>query len=263
MNNPVYWEREYRSTLNESFRNKIAAIRKMIPSDVRNLLDVGCGNGVITNELCKWFNVTATDRSRQGLQEVRAKKFQTSANAIGLKSARFDLVFCSEVLEHLTEEQFHETIREIKRLSRKYILVTVPFEESILKNLVACPRCGTRFNKTTHVRSLNKELLQSLFDKYQMIAFRTFGKKVRAYRPVLEKIKHRWSPPESWIPPRWTPDEYRLTVCPQCSLAFDIPYRFHLVAFMCDVLNTLISPKKPYQMFALFAHVNPAKSPDA
>lgn len=252
MNNPVFWEREYRSKLNNSFRSKVIQIEKMIPSDVISIIDIGCGNGIICNELGKKYNVTATDRSWKGLQSVQVKKFQALCNHVSLKSATFDMVFCSEVLEHLESNEFLETIGDIKRLSRKYIFITVPYSENIRKNLVECPRCKKQFNRSSHLRSFTKSSLIKYFSEYQLIDFCTFGKKVRGYNTFLEKIKHRFSPAESWIQPRWTPDGYRFTLCLNCSFEFEIPYRFHPVAFICDTLNMFLSPKKPYQMFALY-----------
>jgi len=41
-----------------------------------------------------------------------------------IESNRFDAVICTDVLEHL--EELHRTLRELVRISRKYIIISVP-----------------------------------------------------------------------------------------------------------------------------------------
>jgi len=253
MANPNYWEREYRSTLNETYKAKIEILLSMIPNDVKSISDIGCGNGVITNELAKTFQVTGVDRSRVGLKTVYSQKLLASCDNLPIHSDSFDLVFSSEMLEHLEDDLFYSAVTEIERLTKKYILLTVPYDENVRKNLVECPECKTRFNKTYHYRRLNKKVLQDLFFEYDFKAYLTFGKKVRGYNSLLEKIKHNFAKPNSWIPPRWTPDGYRTTVCSNCSLEFEIPYQFNFISFFCDYINVILTRKKNYQLFILFS----------
>ena len=84
----------------------------------------------------------------------------------------------------------------------------------------------------------------------------TFGLKVRGYNSILENIKHTYSPSFAWIPRIWTDKGGRSTMCPECSIEIDIPYKFHFIAFLCDILNILMSPKKPYQLFVLLEKKN-------
>lgn len=256
MANPKYWEREWTQKLDNSFKTKIEKILEIIPDDVNSIVDVGCGNGVITNELGKQFQVTAVDRSRKALSFVRTRKIESSSDSIQLPDKSFDMVFSSELLEHLEDELLFQTISEFKRLTKKYILITVPNKENINKKLVQCPTCGYKFNKTYHLRSLDIEKIKKYFPEFSVLLYFTFGLKVRNYNSFLEKIKHNYSPSYAWIPKIWTDKGGRLTMCPECSTEFEIPFRFHFIAFFCDILNILMSPKKPYQLFVLLEKKN-------
>jgi ubiquinone/menaquinone biosynthesis C-methylase UbiE len=256
MANPEYWEREWRAEFNTYYQLKIEKIIDTIPSDVNSVIDIGCGNGVITNELAEKFDITGVDRSQKALNAVQTKKIRASCDHIELPDMSFDLVFSSEMLEHLEHDLFKGAIHEMKRLTKKYIFITVPNDENINKYLVECPNCKQIFNKTYHLRRINLDVITTEFPEYKVIDHFTFGKKMRDYHPLLEKIKHEFSPPHAWIPNLWTPDGYRNTLCPKCATEFEIPYKFHAIGFFCDIINTIISPKKRHQLFVLLEKIN-------
>jgi ubiquinone/menaquinone biosynthesis C-methylase UbiE len=238
--------------LNEKLKNKIQQIVSIIPEDVNTILDVGCGDGAISNELNVKFEVTATDRSFNSLKYVKANKIQSSADNLCFFDNKFDLVFSSEMIEHLPDEIFTKAMKEFQRLSKKYIMLSFPNNENIGKNLVQCVKCTTNFNKSYHLRSLNKYNVQKLLPSYKLINSFETGTPIRGYHHKLLNIKHKYAKASSWIPKHWTPDGRRVTMCPACNHSFDIPFKFSLTAFFCDSLNVFLSPKKPYQICLLF-----------
>lgn len=247
-NNKLY----LREKFNVYYQKKIEKIFTIIPKDVKSIVDVGCGNGVITNELGKYFDVTGVDINEKKLQFVKTKKLKSSSGNIDLPDYSFDLVFTSETLEHLNNNIFNKTISELKRLSKNYIFITVPHNENLKKLLIKCPYCGNIFNKSYHLRTFRISLINKLFPEFDIISSFNYGAKVRNYIKLLSDIKHRFSPARSWIPRHWTQAERsRESFCPQCNEAFKIEYKFHIVSFLCDSLNTLLTSKEPYQLFIL------------
>ena len=198
----------------------------------------------------------ATDRSYKSLELVRTTKFQSSADELPVASQNVDMVFSSEMLEHLPEKIFNGAIGEIKRATKKYVLLTFPNDENTVKNLVQCPNCQFIFNKSYHLRNLNLSKITSLFSEYTLQKHFVLGAKIRNYNSVLSFIKHKFSPSSSWIPKNWTPDGRRSTMCPDCETAFEIPYNFHFISFVCDLLNSVLSPKRPYQLCVLLKKNN-------
>jgi ubiquinone/menaquinone biosynthesis C-methylase UbiE len=250
----LYDSYDWNNLSSEQLRLKLDWLFKTIPPEVISILDVGCGNGFITNELAKTFQVTGLDISEKSLQSVNAEKVCASSSAIPFANHSFDLVLASEILEHLTEEDFIKTLKELKRVTKKYIIIGVPNAENLDKTLIECEQCKFRYNRSYHLRSFDKNRLQLLFSDYKIVAYTELGNKVRTYNSFLSKIKHLFSPAISWIPYYWTALEKRKTTCPKCSFSFEYKYRFHFVSFFLDSLNAFISKKKPYWIMVLFSH---------
>ena len=252
MDNTAVYDKFDWSKINHSFlKTKIRKIIDLIPNDVNTIIDIGCGNGLITNVLGKKYDVTAVDRSEKALSFVETKKIKASSDDIPLDDASFDMVFSSELLEHLEDETFKKTIKELKRLSKKYIFITVPNDENPDKLSIQCPSCRFVYNSPNHLRSFKPQDFTNLFPEYKMITSFAFGKKVRYYNRFLLGVKKRISPSRSWIPTYWMPENKRKTICPNCEHEFNNPYKFNVLATSIDILNVIISQKKPYWLFVL------------
>jgi 2-polyprenyl-3-methyl-5-hydroxy-6-metoxy-1,4-benzoquinol methylase len=99
-----------------------------------SILDVGCGNGVISRHLGKQgFKVLGIDVSAQTIEKARALntapnvQFEVlSAEQLVAQGQTFDVVICSEVLEHLSQpaallKVLHQSIKP-----EGILIVTVP-----------------------------------------------------------------------------------------------------------------------------------------
>lgn len=250
-NKAVYEKFDWASFTEDDLGEKISKVIEMIPEDVENILDVGCGNGLITNTLGEGYDVTGVDRSENALKFVKTNKIQADADHIPLADQSFDLVFSSELLEHLDDKTITGTISEIKRLSKKYIFITVPNDENPDKLAIKCPSCSYVYNRPNHLRSFKLKKFESLFPEYRIIKHFVSGKKVRYYQPALLNLKKRIAPSQSWIPYYWIPESNRKTICPNCEHEFKYDYRFNVFATSIDIINAIISPKKPYWLFVL------------
>jgi SAM-dependent methyltransferase len=251
-NKTVYENFDWESFKSEALNGKIEKVIESIPFDVKSILDIGCGNGLITNQLANKYEVTAVDRSEQALKFVKTKKIQASASNIPLNDNSFDLVFSSELLEHLPDDILNGTVSEINRLSKKYIFITVPNNENPDKLLIQCPECKYIFNSPNHLRSFDVNKLKSHFPDYKLINTFAYGKKVRYYNRKITYLKRNLVPSKSWLPIYWMPKEKRNTTCPSCEYKFENPFKFNIFSFGLDMLNIIVSTKKPYWLFAVF-----------
>ena len=108
-------------------------LEQSLPKGAR-ILDVGCGNGVISRHLGRMgFNVLGIDVSEKTIEKARAAtalpnvQFMTkSAEELVASGETYNAVICSEVLEHLNDpgaliEVLYQTLAEGGKL-----IVTVP-----------------------------------------------------------------------------------------------------------------------------------------
>ncbi len=252
MDNRAVYDKFDWSKINHDFlKGKIEKIIEWIPEDVQTIVDVGCGNGVITNVLGSHYNVTGVDRSEHALESVETKKLSASADSIPLPDQSFDMVFSSELLEHLNDELLKGTIAEMKRLSKKYVFITVPNDENPDKLSIRCPECKYVYNSPNHLRRFKAGDFPTLFPEHKILKTLAFGSKVRYYNPTILKIKKSLSPANSWIPKYWIEESKRNTVCPNCENEFNYPYKFNPIATGFDIINVILSPKKPCWLFVL------------
>lgn len=115
-----------------NFLNSVVKTTK--PLHIDSVLDVGCGEGFTLDRLQR----EKIGKSYEGIEYEQsavdlAKKLYPSLTfkqgdiyKLPYKSNSFDLVVCTEVLEHL--ENPKKAYRELIRVSKKYILLTVPNE---------------------------------------------------------------------------------------------------------------------------------------
>jgi SAM-dependent methyltransferase len=161
------WAGEHVPHPNE--KEKLDAILEMIPETLGTLLDVGCGTGWMLKTLqpqCRY--AVGLDSSLEGLKSARGAgdAIAGSGTRLPFRSAAFDLVLCAEVLEHYPDDLLDEAVRELARVSRHYVLVTVPFEENLGLNTVRCDRCSAEFHSSLHMRSFSAQDLVNLFEPY-------------------------------------------------------------------------------------------------
>ena len=104
-------------------------------ADARRILDAGCGQGFVIHQIEEdglAGSITGADLDTVALAWGRAHEVTqqplTAANVrrLPFPDDTFDLVLCLEVLEHLPRP--HEGLRELLRVSGRYILLSVPHE---------------------------------------------------------------------------------------------------------------------------------------
>ena len=140
----------------------LADILSLIPQDTQSILDVGCGNGIITNCLPKNIYVIGLDSSEEALKTVTRETKLGSITNLPFDDNSFDLVMASDVIEHLPDDIYQQSISELFRVSSKYVMVAVPHGELLEKSYTKCADCGFRYHINHHQRSLNEDDLINL-----------------------------------------------------------------------------------------------------
>ena len=140
-----------------------------------SVLDVGCGEGVLTLEWAKRLGgarVVGIDlddpklRAEWGKRACPNLEFRTEeATSLSFSDDEFDLACAIEVLEHVPEPE--RTLAEMARVARHHLLVSVP-REPLWRGLnVARGAYLSRLGNTPgHVNHWSKRAFVSLLSRY-------------------------------------------------------------------------------------------------
>lgn len=193
---------------------RIDAIYKMLPTDTQSILDVGCGNGIFCNFVAKQrpsTRVVGFDRSITALEYVQSEKKQGDITALPFQDYEFDCATVLEVLEHLPIPAFITAKKEIARVAKKQIIVSVPNSQLLGTVMTQCPSCKSIFDPDLHVRSFNRETLGELFkeDGFLCQSIHTLGESknywgVSYYSRLLRYLNRE-------------PEFMRSPICPICG----------------------------------------------
>jgi len=97
-------------------------IKETMECSPNNVLEIGLGNGIVSLILKKFgFSVTTLDHNKKLCPDIVA-----SVTNIPLDDGSFDVVLCCEVLEHIPYSDFEKALREIYRVTRKHLIITLP-----------------------------------------------------------------------------------------------------------------------------------------
>jgi SAM-dependent methyltransferase len=180
-----YFQNERADVFSDSIprlRHLVHRANRLVKSRSPAALNIGVGDGLLEERLLRQgWSVRSLDPTENAIKRLREKGIEGTVGrieALPYKDSLFDVVFCSEVLEHLSDSELDRAIREIIRVLKVggYLLGTVPYKENLEENEVICPDCGKIFHRWGHHQHFDHEKLRN-----------TFGKsfKVSAIRPML------------------------------------------------------------------------------
>ncbi|MBD1896889.1 class I SAM-dependent methyltransferase [Coleofasciculus sp. FACHB-129] len=151
--------------LNYLFRQVLAIYSHTKP----RVLNIGVGNGWLEQKCMEQaWETYALDPSETTIALLEQRGIEGKVGyieQIPYPDNFFDVVFCSEVIEHLSSEQIQQGLYEIERILKNSGLLvgTVPFKENLFNSQVICPDCGHIFHKWGHQQSFNTHSLAAIF----------------------------------------------------------------------------------------------------
>lgn len=165
-----------------------------IPAPVKSILEVGVFDGRMSPRLRRRVPCyVGVDLPRRRVPEGVAPNhvFGTVA-ALPFSDRVFDMVLCCEVLEHLSEAVFQDSLRELPRVASQYLLVTVPYRQRIELEQSRCAHCGVVGHYTAHLRSFSEESLRDVFPGWDVSELQPFGALVNGYAPAcFYRLRYR------------------------------------------------------------------------
>ncbi len=180
----------------------------------KEIADYGAGQGFLIAELCNKYHpkrVCGIDLSEQAVSDMKEKcggydcyggsVVVDKIKDLGLNT--FDIVFLTEVVEHMSDDELDNALNNIKMLLRPggLIVITTPNDEDLKNAISICPDCGCYFHWVQHVRSWNREKLSEYmskrnFNEYKIIVTTLFAPEfikpifAKAY-DIAARVMHR------------------------------------------------------------------------
>jgi 2-polyprenyl-3-methyl-5-hydroxy-6-metoxy-1,4-benzoquinol methylase len=155
---------------------------------VDSILDVGCGEGFTLNRLRE----KGIGKTLEGVEYSKAaielgykmypdtKIKQGNIYQLPYKDNAFDLVLCTEVLEHLDDPQ--KGLKELVRVSKKYLVISVPNEPFFMFAQLVRGKNWSRFgNDIEHI------------NHWTMFGFPQFVKKNPNVKILAKRFPFAWT----------------------------------------------------------------------
>lgn len=137
-----------------------------------SILDVGCGEGFTLKKLKdnhigkKFEGIDSLDSAIAIGKKIHPDIDMKIGNIydISYKDNSFDLVLCTEVLEHLEDPE--KALKELKRVTKKYCLISVPHEPwFMLGNFLRGKNWSRWGNDIEHINHWSTNGIKSLIEK--------------------------------------------------------------------------------------------------
>ncbi len=113
----------------------------------KRILEIGVGNGIVSN----YFKTNYNNIDTCDFEKKLNPDFCADIRNMPIKSSQYDLVMACEVLEHMPYSDFEKALSEIKRVSKKYVLVSIPY-------------CALSFEMTIKIPGLRKIINRRFLD---------------------------------------------------------------------------------------------------
>jgi SAM-dependent methyltransferase len=152
--NSAKYERAGRVERRLLSRFRARLLEELAPLAPRSVLDAGCGEGHVAEwlaEVLPGSEITGVDGRADALIAFRARNpglhaVEGDLHALPFPDNAFDLVLCTEVLEHL--EQPEAALRELGRVCSAHLFLTVPHEPYFRTGNLARGRYWSRLGST-------------------------------------------------------------------------------------------------------------------
>jgi len=144
-----------------------AARRHRFPA----ILNIGIGNGYLEllAQQRRWA-VTSVDPDEAAVNRLRAQSIDARCGVIELlplESESVDVVFASEVFEHLKPASLCAGVQEIARVLKHggHLLGTVPYKENLAENECVCPQCRHIFHRWGHEQAFTVAKMRAVLER--------------------------------------------------------------------------------------------------
>jgi 2-polyprenyl-3-methyl-5-hydroxy-6-metoxy-1,4-benzoquinol methylase len=194
------WEVDKRENRYYQDMIRFDRILQLLPKKSQKILDLGCGDGYLSYLMARAkHQVTAFD-----LSQNRLDKFKNLAEENGIKQVIgdakntsfpdnvFDLIICSEVIEHI--EGFEAVLQEAWRILQPsgQIIISVPHDEP--RKIITCPHCLKQFYRNGHVNRFTRQNLPEALQEHHFQVLKVKAIRSKMLNQIQYHLKLKYGP---------------------------------------------------------------------
>jgi SAM-dependent methyltransferase len=154
-------------SLAEGSKDLVALLKRELGSEIKTVLDVGCGLGfygkVLRESGYEWMGVEVKPEDARQLELAGLPHVLTRGDTLPFPDKSYDGAICIEVLEHI--EQTDRFLREIARVVRQRVLFSVPNAE-IIPYLTSYATVPLHMLEADHKNFFSRASLEALLRRY-------------------------------------------------------------------------------------------------
>jgi SAM-dependent methyltransferase len=242
-----FYEQEGIRSEDVASEERISMALNIIPKGIYSVLDVGCGDGTLLKMLDANYVKAGIDISYNVLKQVEENiKAQALSSAIPISGSSFDLVLCTEVIEHLDQGEFESTRAELQRIAKKFILVTVPYHEDLAGKETRCPNCSYVYHIHLHLRNFDIDDLLNLFSEFELTTCKYSTVREKSFPKWLLNVRRKIGRRYEW-------DESLL--CPKCGHKNQDRPKRTMISIITGILAECCGKKSPKWIACLYEKI--------
>ena len=126
-----------------SYFYQVDLVTSHVGSPADKILEIGVGNGLVSDHLKKMgLSVTTCD-----FDETLKPDIVADIRELPFPDNGFDVVMAFEVLEHIPFKDVPKALTELRRISSKTVILSLPYRSSYLELVLRLPLARTLFNR--------------------------------------------------------------------------------------------------------------------
>lgn len=124
-----------------SYYHQISLVKSLINNG--SVVEIGVGNKVVAKYLKTMFDVATVD-----IIESLEPDYVASVEDLSMfQNESFDVALCAEVLEHLPFEKLLVCLSELGRITKQYVIISLPYWGYTFGLELRLPKLGTKIFK--------------------------------------------------------------------------------------------------------------------